>query len=67
MRAVDLTKLVLITAVVLQLAGCGLLQDRRDAPWDPRGGGQLIDQIPNWDHAASRQCGDYTNGRVPRC
>jgi hypothetical protein len=52
--------------VLLLLQGCAL-HDRRDAAWDPRGGRQLIDQIPSWDHSAERQCGDYSNGRVPRC
>lgn len=27
-----------------------------DAPWDPRGGAQLFDQIPNWDNAAEKRC-----------
>jgi hypothetical protein len=53
--------------VLLELAGCSLLGDLRDSPWDPRGGSQLIDQIPNWDSEAMRSCGDYANGQVPRC
>jgi hypothetical protein len=57
---------------VLQLAGCSLLLDRRDAAWDPRGGQQLIDQIPAWDDAAAKTCGghlrDHERGhRSPRC
>lgn len=28
----------------------------RDRPWDPRGGQQLFDQIPNWDRAAEKRC-----------
>ena len=27
-----------------------------DRPWDPRGGQQLFDQIPNWDNAAQKRC-----------
>jgi hypothetical protein len=49
-----------ITLVLLsvQLGGCSILQqDRRDAPWDPRGSAQLMDQIPNWTGGAMRRCG----------
>ena len=50
----------LAVAAVL-LTGCAsvleeLTRDPRDAPWDPRGGAQLIDQIPAWDNAAERIC-----------
>ena len=27
-----------------------------DRPWDPRGGQQLFDLIPNWDNAAPKRC-----------
>ena len=27
-----------------------------DRPWDPKGGAQLTDQIPNWDRAAEKRC-----------
>ena len=27
-----------------------------DRPWDPQGGRQLFDQIPNWDNAAQKRC-----------
>ena len=27
-----------------------------DRPWDPKGGSQLFDQIPNWDNAAQKRC-----------
>jgi hypothetical protein len=59
-------KLIAVAVVVLvAVQGCAL-HDRRDAAWDPRGGRQLIDQIPAWDRTDT-QCGDYSNGRVPRC
>ena len=66
MVVADLTKLLLLILVCTVLTGCAGFRDRRDAPWDPRGGVQLIDQIPAWDRV-DQQCGDYTNGRVPRC
>ena len=62
-RAVVLASLL---AVAVQLAGCGTLRDRRDAPWDPKRQGALFEQIPAWDRT-DQQCGDWSNGRVPRC
>ena len=58
-----------------QLAACSLMQqDRRNAPWDPRGSAQLFDQIPAWDGAANRVCGGHLTeeerqrtGKSPRC
>lgn len=54
--------------------GCSALQDRRDAPWDPRGSRTLMDQIPAWDGAANRVCGGHLTeaerrrtGKSPRC
>ena len=69
--AAVLTRAVLLVLVLLQLTGCGILRDRRDAAWDPRGG-QLFDQIPNNEGAANSQCGghlrDHERGsRSPRC
>jgi outer membrane biogenesis lipoprotein LolB len=61
-----LTRALLLAVVCAVLTGCAL-HDRRDAAWDPQGGRQLIDQIPAWEGATLKQCGDYTNGRVPRC
>ena len=73
MHRADLTKLVLVLAAVLQLQGCSLLRDRRDAPWDPKQG-QLFDQIPGWEGGANRVCGGQLDpeiarreGRSPRC
>lgn len=36
-----------LAVLVLANTGCAS-RDRRDAPWDPKPGAQLIDQIPNW-------------------
>lgn len=47
---------VLVAAsTVLITAGCAGYQPRdpRDAPWDPRPGVTLFDQMPNWQY----QCG----------
>jgi hypothetical protein len=66
-------RLVLLLAVVTQLAACSLLHDRRDTPWDPRGGrGIGMDQIANWDGEANRVCGGHLppeerGSRSPRC
>jgi hypothetical protein len=60
-------KAVCLGLVLLQLQGCGLLQDRRDAAWDPPRQGQLFEQIPNEEGGAGRHCGDWSLGRVPRC
>jgi len=64
-------KIVIVLVVLLQLQGCSLLRDRRDAAWDPRGG-QLFDQIPNNEGAANAICGGHLpeserGGRSPRC
>ncbi len=55
-------KLILCAVVLLLFTGCApliedLSRDHRDAPWDPKPGTTLFDQIPNWDNAASRCCG----------
>ena len=64
-----------LVAVILvtQLAACSLMGDRRDAPWDPKGGqGIGMDQIPNNEGSANQVCGghlppDQRQGRSPRC
>jgi hypothetical protein len=59
-------KLIAVCCIVLlQLAGCAT-HDRRDAPWDPPRQGALFEQIPAWDRS-DQQCGDWSNGQVPRC
>lgn len=65
-------KLVALSIVLAASTGCGILQqDRRDAPWDPKGSAQLIDQIPNWDGAAGRVCCGHLRScqahQTPRC
>lgn len=56
-------RLLLLAALVtasFTLGGCALQpRDYRDAPWDPRPGHSLLDQIPNWDTAAQRRCGGH--------
>ena len=51
-------KLVLAALAASVLQGCSMLpaHDRRDAPWDPRPGATLFDQIPNEDGGANRIC-----------
>ena len=64
---------LIAVVLVTQLAACSLMGDRRDAPWDPKGGqGIGMDQIPNNEGAANSICGghlppDQRQGRSPRC
>jgi len=46
---------VLVLASTLAATGCASYEyrDPRDAPWDPRPGQTLFDQMPNWQ----QQCG----------
>jgi hypothetical protein len=65
-------KILSIVAVVSALAGCSVLgQDRRDAPWDPKPGRTLFDQIPNEDGGANRVCCGHLRvckpHQTPRC
>ena len=63
------TKIVLILLSV-QLVGCASW-DRRDAPWDPKPGRTMFDQIPNWDGGANRVCCGHLRQcqahQTPRC
>ena len=69
------TLLVLLyAALCASLAtGCAAGRDRRDAPWDPRDGTQLMDQLPNWDRKSEAQCGGHLKpdqrkvGMTDRC
>ena len=66
-----LLKLLLI-ALAANLTACsGLIKDRRDAPWDPRPGHSLIDQIPNWEGGANEVCCGHLRvckaHQSPRC
>ena len=47
--------LLALASLVLITAGCAGWQPRdpRDAPWDPKPGSTLFDQMPNWQY----QCG----------
>jgi hypothetical protein len=67
---------IMLMLVSLQLAGCStvvtqLSQDRRDAPWDPKGSRSLLDQIPNEDSGALRRCCGHLRTcqahQTPRC
>ena len=46
---------LLLASTVLITTGCAGWQPRdpRDAPWDPKPGVTLFDQMPNWQY----QCG----------
>lgn len=70
---------IALVALALSSSGCStmyaeLKRDRRDAPWDPKPGQNLHDQIPAWDGAANRICGGHLTeeerkrtGKSPRC
>jgi hypothetical protein len=63
---------IVLVVVALGSTGCSLLgQDRRDAPWDPKGSRTLFDQIPNEDGAAGRRCCGHLRTcqahQTPRC
>ena len=68
MRAVLLVALALFTVT---LQGCGLLLDRRDAPWDPKPGHTMMDQIPNNEGGANQICCGHLRvckpHQSPRC
>lgn len=50
-------RVLLLLTLCASAAGCTVLQqDRRDAPWDPKPGATLFDQIPNEDGGANRVC-----------
>ena len=67
---------IMLMLVFVQLAGCSTVvqqlgQDRRDAPWDPKGSRSLLDQIPNEDSGALRRCCGHLRTcqahQTPRC
>lgn len=54
------------------LSGCGILgKDPRDAPWDPKPGQVLFDQIPNNEGGANQVCCGHLREckphQSPRC
>ena len=65
--------IVLVALVTANAVGCAHVQrrDSRDAPWDPQGHGQLMDQMPNWDGAAGKVCCGHLRscgpGQTPKC
>ena len=56
--------------IIASLQGCAVY-DRRDAPWDPRPGRSLMDQIPNEDGGANRICCGHLRSckayQTPKC
>lgn len=73
-----LLRCALAVLVSANLTACSsvvaeLRRDPRDTAWDPKSG-QLFEQIPAWDGAASRVCGGHLapdearrQGRSMRC
>jgi hypothetical protein len=61
--------MLLLVFAAVSLQGCAT-HDRRDAPWDPKPGTNLFDQIPNEISAHRRCCGHLKTcapGQTPRC
>ena len=61
--------MLLLVFAAVSTQGCAT-HDRRDAPWDPRPGVNLFDQIPNEISASRRCCGHLRScapGQTPRC
>ena len=60
---------LLIAFAAVSTQGCAT-HDRRDAPWDPKPGTNLFDQIPDEISASRRCCGHLRScapGQTPRC
>jgi len=60
---------LLIAFAAVSTQGCAT-RDRRDAPWDPKPGTNLFDQIPNEINASRRCCGHLKScapGQTARC
>ena len=61
--------MLLIVFAAVSTQGCAT-HDRRDAPWDPKPGVNLFDQIPNEISASRRCCGHLKTcqvGQTARC
>jgi len=61
--------LLIVFAAAVSTQGCAT-GDRRDAPWDPKPGVNLFDQIPNEISASRRCCGHLKScapGQTARC
>ncbi len=54
--------LIALCCASFTLGGCAV-RDYRDAPWDPKPGRALFEQLPNWDDAAQRRCGAHLPDR----
>ena len=61
--------MLLLVFAAVSTQGCAT-HDRRDAPWDPKPGVNLFDQIPNEISASRRCCGHLKTcaaAQTPRC
>lgn len=67
----NLRLLILLVAVSSLTACSTVYRDRRDASWDPKSHGQLLDQIPAWEGAANKICCGHLRTcqahQSPRC
>lgn len=65
-----LAVLLIVFAAVVSTTGCATW-DRRDAPWDPKPGRTMFDQIPNEDGGALKRCCGHLRQcqahQTPRC
>ena len=55
MHTRKMLRLLLLVLCVANCTACGLMRDRRDAPWDPKQGQALHEQLPNWQHPMGTQ------------
>lgn len=65
-----LRQLLIVCAAASTVSCATATHDRRDAPWDPRPGVNLFDQIPNEIAAGRRCCGHLRScapHQTPRC
>lgn len=74
MNTQKLLRLLCLTLAIANTTACTLLGDRRDAPWDPKPGHSLLDQIPNNVGSGRTLCGGQMTpeerlrtGASPRC
>lgn len=65
-----LLALLLLCASALCATGCAT-HDPRDAPWDPKPGRVMFNQIPNWEGGANQVCCGHLReckaNQSPRC
>jgi len=64
--------LLTVCASMLAATGCAVQRrDARDAPWDPKPGQTMMDQIPNWEGGANKVCCGHLRScgpnQSPRC